>query len=86
MGVEGSEQLLKESLAVAQREALLTATEVKRVNGERTVPEKAVAFPTDARWSHQARQALVRAARSCHFKLRQRYVRVGERALVNQGR
>src|SRR5262249_50688888 len=32
------------------------------------------------------RQALVRVARSCNFKLRQSYVRLGKRAVVSQGR
>jgi IS5 family transposase len=86
IGVEGSEKLLKESLAAAQREAVLTATEIKRVNVDTTVQEKAVAFPTDARLYHKARQAVVRVAQSCNFKLRQNYVRLGKRALVNQGR
>ena len=86
VGVEGSEKLLKESLAAAQREAVLTPTEMKRVNVDTTVQEKAIAFPTDARLYHKARQALVRVARSCNFKLRQSYVRLGKRALVNQGR
>ena len=63
VGVEGSEKLLKESLAAAQREAVLTPTEVKRVNVDTTVQEKAIAFPTDARLYHKARQALVRVAR-----------------------
>jgi len=86
VGVEGSEQLLKESLAAAQREAVLTSTESKRVNVDTTVQEKAIAFPTDARLYHRARQALVRVARCCNFKLRQSYVRLGKRALGNQGR
>jgi IS5 family transposase len=86
VGVAGSEKLLKESLAAAQREAVLTATEVKRVNVDTTVQEKASAFPTEARWYHKARQALVRVARCCNFELRQSYVRLGKRALVNQGR
>jgi transposase, IS5 family len=86
VGVEGSEQLLKESLAAAQREAVLSPTEVKRVKVDTTVQEKAIAFPTDARLYHKARQALVRVAGSCNFKLRQSYVRLGKRALVNQGR
>jgi IS5 family transposase len=86
VGVEGSEQLLKESLAAAQREAVLTEAEIKRVNVDTTVQEKAIAFPTDARLYHKARQALVRVAKSCNFKLRQSYVRLGKRALVNQGR
>jgi len=86
VGVEGSEQLLKESLAAAQREAVLTEMEIKRVNGDTTVQEKASAFPTDARVYHKARQALVRVAQRYNFKLRQSYVRLGKRALVNQGR
>lgn len=86
VGVEGSEKLLKESLAAAQREAVLTEAELKRVNVDTTVQEKAIAFPTDARLYHKARQALVRVAQSCNFKLRQSYVRLGKRALVNQGR
>jgi transposase, IS5 family len=86
VGVEGSEQLLRESLAAARREAVLTPTEIKRVNVDTTVQEKAIAFPTDARLYHKARQALVRVARSCNFKLRQSYVRLGKRALVKQGR
>lgn len=86
VGVEGSEKLLKESLAVAQREAVLTPTEIKRVNVDTTVQEKAVAFPTDARLYYKARQALIRVAQCCHFKLRQSYVRLGKRAVVNQGR
>jgi transposase, IS5 family len=86
VGVEGSEKLLKESLAAAQREAVLTPTEVKRVNVDTTGQEKASAFPTDARLYHKARQAVVRVARRCNFKLRQSYVRLGKRALVRQGR
>jgi IS5 family transposase len=86
VGVEGSEELLKESLAAAQREAVLSPAEVKRVKVETTGQEKAIAFPTDARLYHKARQAVVRVARSCNFKLRQSYVRLGKRALVNQGR
>ena len=86
VGVEGSEPRLKESLAAAQREAVLTATEIKHVNVDTTVQEKAIALPTDARLYHKARQALVRIARGCNFKLRQSYVRLGKRALVNPGR
>ena len=86
VGVEGSAQLLKESLAAAQREAVLSPAEVKRVNVDTTVQEKAIAFPTDARLYHKARQALVRLARRCNFKLRQSYIRLGKRALVRQGR
>lgn len=86
VGVEGGEKLLKGSLAAAQREAVLPPAESKRVNVDTTVQEKAIAFPTDARLYHKARQALVRVARYCNFKLRQSDVRLSKRALVNQGR
>ena len=86
VGVGGSEKLLKESLAAAQREGVLPPTEVKRVNVDTTVQEKAIAFPTDARLYHKARQALVRLAQQCNLKLRQSYVRLGKRAFVKQGR
>jgi transposase, IS5 family len=85
-GVEGSEPRLKEALAAAQREAVLSATEVKRVKVETTGQEQAIAFPPDARLDHQARQAPVRVARCGHFTLRPRYGRVGKRAVGNQGR
>ena len=49
VGVEGSEQLLKESLAAAQRAAVLTPPEIKRVKVDTTGQEKAIAFPTEAR-------------------------------------
>ena len=86
VGAAGSEKLLKESRAAAQREAVLTPVEVKTVNGDTTVQEKASALPTEARLYHKARHALVRLARICHIKLRQSYVRLGKRAVVNQGR
>lgn len=86
VGAAGIEKLLKESLAAAQREAVLPPTEVKRVTVDTTVQEKAIAFPTDARLYDKARHALVRVAQSCNFKLRQSYVRLGKRALVSQGR
>ena len=46
---------------------VLTGTEIKQVNVDTTVQEKAIAFPTDARLYHKARQALVRVAQSCNF-------------------
>lgn len=77
--------MLEESLAAARREGGLTSTEVKRVNVDTTVQEEAVAFPTDARLYHKARQALGRIAQPRNLKLCQSYVRLGKRALVKQG-
>lgn len=86
VGAEGIETLLKESLATAQREQALKAVEIQHVTADTTVQEKAIAFPTDARLYHQARQALVRLSTKLHFKLRQSYRRLGKRAFVRQGR
>ncbi len=51
-----------------------------------TVQPKAVAFPTDARLMHRARERLVRLAKKRSVSLRQSYVRVGKFALIQQQR
>ena len=47
-----------------------------------TVQPKAVAFPTDAKLMHRARERLVRLARKHGVDLRQSYERVGKHALI----
>jgi IS5 family transposase len=86
VGAEGVEALLKQSLDTAQRMQALKAEELRHITADTTVQEKAIAFPTDARLYHQARQALVRLSGELQFKLRQSYLRVGKRAFVQQGR
>ena len=86
LGAEGVEKLLTETLSTAKREQALRESEVKRVNVDTTVQEKAVAFPTDARLYHKARRALVRRSRAAGINLRQTYVRLGKQALARQGR
>jgi hypothetical protein len=61
-------------------------SELRRVNVDTTVQEKAIAFPTDARLYHKARCVLVREAQRVGIELRQSYRRVGKRALQKQGR
>ena len=46
-----------------------------------TVQEKAIAFPTDAKLMHRARESLVRLAKHNGVPLRQSYTRLGKRAL-----
>jgi len=84
-GIEGMEKLLSETLSTAKREQALTESEIKRVNVDTTVQEKAIAFPTDARLYHKARRALVSAAKAAGIHLRQTYVRLGKQALARQG-
>ena len=86
LGAAGVEKLLTETLSTAKRERALGESEIKRVNVDTTVQEKAVAFPTAARLYHKARRALVRAARVAGIALRQTYVRLGQQALARQGR
>jgi len=86
IGAEGIEKMLSETIATAQREEALKPNEIKRVNVDTTVQEKAIAFPTDARLYHKARKILVREARREGIRLRQSYERVGKQALQKQGR
>jgi IS5 family transposase len=86
IGPVGMEQLLEETLAAAQRQQALKPSEIRRVNVDTTVQEKAIAFPTDARLYHKARCVLVREAQRAGMALRQSYKRVGKRALQKQGR
>src|SRR5260370_17219523 len=86
IGPSGMEKLLPETIAAAQRQQALKPTEIRRVNVDTMVQEKAIAFPTDARLYHKARCVLVREAKRAGIDLRQSYVRVGKRALQKQGR
>ena len=86
IGPERMEQLLRETIAAAQRQSALKPSELRRVNVDTTVQEKAIAFPTDARLYQKARVVLVREARRAGLDLRQSYARVGKRALQKQGR
>jgi transposase, IS5 family len=86
LGAAGVEKLLTETLSTAKREGALGEREIKRVNVDTTVQEKAIAFPTDARLYHKARRSLVRMAGSASIPLRQTYVRLGQQALARQGR
>ncbi len=86
IGPGGMEKLLAETIAAAQRQQALKPSEIRRVNVDTTVQEKAIAFPTDARLYHKARCVLVREAQRVGIELRQSYRRVGKRALQKQGR
>ena len=86
VGPEGMEQLLKETLATAQRKEQLKPRELERVNVDTTGEEKAVAFPTDARLYQKMRRRLVREAKRRGVRLRQSYERVGRYAFQKQGR
>lgn len=86
VGDELFEKLLVLTLNAAKAYGLVKEGDLKEVNVDTTVQEKAVAFPTDARLYDKARCTLVREAKKRGLKLRQSYVRVGKRALRRQGR
>jgi transposase, IS5 family len=86
MGEERLVALLQESLAVATRSGAAKPADFRQVIIDTTVQEKAIAFPTDARLMHRARERLVRLAEQNGVRLRQSYARVGKIALIRYQR
>lgn len=86
VGEAGGEDLLRETIEAGVRLGVIKPSELRRVNVDTTVQEKHIRFPTDARLYERMRQRLVAAARREGVKLRQTYVRVGKRLLVQQSR
>jgi IS5 family transposase len=64
MGEEKLTALLQESLSLATRAGPTEPADFTRVIVDTTVQPKAVAFPTDARLLHRARERLVRLAQT----------------------
>jgi len=86
MGEEKLVVLLRESLATAARTGAAKPADFTRVIVDTTAQPKAIAFPTDARLLHRARERLVRLAQKHGVTLRQSYVRVGKAALIRAQR
>jgi len=82
MGEEKLVALIQESLNVATRTGAAKPSDFSKVIVDTTVQPKAVAFPTDAKLTHRARERLVRLAKRHGVPLRQSYARVGKRALM----
>jgi IS5 family transposase len=82
MGEERLAALIQESLAVATRTGAAKPADFAKVIVDTTVQPKAVAFPTDAKLMHRARERLVRLAKKTGVELRQSYERVGKHALI----
>ena len=81
MGEERLVALIPESLAAATRTGAAKPADFSKVIVDTTVQPKAVAFPTDAKLMHGARELLVRLAKRHRVSLRQSYARVGKRTL-----
>ena len=82
MGEEKLTALIEESLATATRTGAAKPSDFSQVIVDTTVQPKAVAFPTDAKLMHRARERLVRLAKKAGVSLRQSYERVGKLALI----
>lgn len=78
--------LVQESLATAVRFEAAKPAAFTAVIVDTTVQEKAVAFPTDAKLMHQARERLVKLAHKHGVKLRQSYAWVGKFTLIKHQR
>jgi IS5 family transposase len=86
MGEAKLAALVQESLATAVRTGAAKPSDFSMVIVDTTVQPKNVAFPTDARLLHRARERLVRLAKAHGIKLRQTYERVGKLALIKHQR
>src|SRR6202167_1245676 len=82
MGEEKLVALIQESLNVATRTGAAKPADFSKVIVDTTVQPKAVAFPSDAKLMHRARERLIRLAKKHGLTLRQSYERVGKRALI----
>ena len=82
MGEERLTALIQESLSVATRTGAAKPADFSKVIVDTTVQPKAVAFPTDAKLMHRARERLVKLAKRTGVELRQSYARVGKHALI----
>ena len=86
VGAEKLELLLKETIEAARRCQVLKRSDLKRVNVDTTVQEKAIAFPADSGLNQKMRIKLVKAAGDREIKLCQSYVRKGKKSLIMQSR
>lgn len=71
MGEDRLVALLQESLATATRTGAAKPADFAKAIVDTTVQPKAVAYPTDARLMHRARERLVRLARKLGVDIRQ---------------
>ncbi len=86
MGEEKLKARLQESLHAATRMGAAKPADFTRVIVDTTVQPKAIAFPTDAKLLHRARELLVRLAHRHGVRLRQSYTRLGKIALIRHQR
>jgi len=86
VGADRFEMLLAETIRLAKDTGQVKPQELRRVNVDTTVQEKAIAYPTDARLYTKMLLRLVNLAKRRGLRLRQTYVRTAPRLLKQQGR
>lgn len=86
IGRDGCEFMLQLTIRAGLTTKTIQPLSLEAVNVDTTVQPKAIAFPTDARLYHKARQALVRQAKSAGIALRQSYERLSKAALLMNNR
>lgn len=86
IGPAGCEFILGLTVQAGLKTGTVAHASLAVVNVDTTVQEKAIAFPTDTRLLHKARDALVRMAKKHGVRLRQSYERIGKAACVRAQR
>lgn len=80
------DELLGETIKAGLKVNAVKASDLKRINVDTTVMEKAIAFPTDAGLYLKMIVKLIKAAQERQIDLRQSYVRKSKQAFVMQCR
>ena len=80
------DKLLEETIDLGIDLGVLRASDTKKVVVDTTVMDKAIAFPTDIRMCHNAREKLVTLAKRYGIKFRQSYIRKSKQHLFKYGR
>ena len=83
---KGLECLLKETIRCGLDGKVISRYQLRKVNVDTTVQEKAISYPTDAKLYHKMREKLVKVSRQAGIKLRQSYERKGKESLFLQSR
>jgi IS5 family transposase len=86
VGVERLESLLQETIRIAVQIKQVSSQQLRKINVDTTVQEKAIAFPTDARLYTKMILRLANLAKRRSLPLRQSYVRIAPQLLRQQSR
>ena len=86
VGSKGFEDLLQETLRLAEDSGQLKESDYKRVNVDTTVQEKNITHPTDAKLLCKGIELVVRHCRRSGIPLRQTYARLAPKALLDSTR